>query len=285
MIEGIGCAGWRGREPDRVHCTLGRPGRPESIIRDGALDPASCPGRWNPKRSIPPETDPLSAAAALALEDAGWWRPGQEGPVTGALIAAIDGAQLLPAERFLLDLHGGRAPSPGDFLFSLPSSPAAVLGILFGLTDYQATVVGGEDVGLQALRHAMDLLELRRVDRVLLAVLSAADRSILSSPHQWVAATAGPVRSAVAWCLSPRSARPKYPVHLDLVEFPEGGWRALRVTLNRPGRKNGSLEETLRACCGFRGTAADAFSDASAWILHHAARGAFSPGARCPRPS
>lgn len=277
MIEGIGAAGWRGTRPDRSYMTLGRRGRPTEIIENCVLDPRSCPGRWNPKRAIPPETDPIAAAAALALEDAGWWRPGEGSAVAGGLVVGIDGANLLPAERFLRDLRDGRTPSPGDFLFSLPSSPAAVLGILFGLADYQATAVGGPDAGLRALRHAMDLLELRRVERVLLAVLSAADGSLFDPPHLLRQGADGQARSAVAWCLGPRAAKSKYPVEVDLTSSPEGGSEAIHVELRRPGRKNGSHGEPSRASCELRGPATQPFYDASAWILYTVTQGMAPP--------
>jgi hypothetical protein len=272
MIEGIGAAGWRWNGRDRLCITLGRRGRPGEIVAGGALDPRACPGRWNPRRAIPAETDPLSAAAALALEDAGWWRPGQGSPAAGGLVVGIDGANLLSSERFLRAIQGGSAPSPGDFLFSLPSSPAAVLGILFGLADYQATAVGGQDVGLRALRHALDLLELRRVDRVLFAVLSAADGSMLEGPHLKEESADGAGRGAVAWCLNARALEPKYPVRLEIAPA------ALRLEMRRPGQKNGSFGEPLRSSCELRGLAADAFHDASGWILYTQARGMPPPG-------
>jgi hypothetical protein len=273
MIDGIGAAAWRGSATSRTCMTLGRRGRPSGIIENCVLDPCSCPGRWNPKRAIPPETDPIAAAAALALEDAGWWRPGEGMAVPGALVVGVDGANLFPAERFLRDLRDGRAPSPGDFLFSLPSSPAAVLGILFGLTEYQATSVGGNDTGLRALRHALDLLELQRVERVLLAVLSAADGSLFEPPHLVEAGADGPVRCAVAWCLVPRGAKSKYPVEVGVTAGREEGREALHVELKRPGRKNGSHGEPSRASCELRGTATQPLYDASTWILYTVTQG------------
>ncbi len=159
---------------------------------EGTLTADAFPGRWNPRRAIPPDVEPAATAAALALEGAGWWRPGSGEACAGGLIVACDHASHVPAARFARELRDASASAvsavgPSGFLFSLPSSTAAVLGLLFGLTDYQSTVVGGALAGAQALRHALDLLALRRLKRVLLAVLS----------------TDGGERVAVAWCLDP----------------------------------------------------------------------------------
>jgi hypothetical protein len=161
---------------------------------DQALLSDAFPGRWNSRRAIPPAVEPAATAAALALQDAGWWRPGSGEHCVGALVVASDGASLSPTLQFARDLRDRPASAigPSSFLFSLPSSLAGVLGILFGLSEYQATMVGGAEVGIQALRHALDLLDLGRQRRSMVVVQSVAcgcESDPLSSPL------------AVAWCL------------------------------------------------------------------------------------
>lgn len=174
MIQGIGIAG--------------------TSATGERLVPDAFPGRWNPRRAIPPDVEPAATAAALALEDAGWWRSGSGGHAAGALVVASDGASLPPTLDFARDLRDrpASAVGPSSFLFSLPSSVAGVLGILFGLTDYQATMVGGSGVGIQALRHALDLIEVRRQMRWLVVVQSVSCDSAKDPETS---------RLAVAWCL------------------------------------------------------------------------------------
>ncbi|MBI4603799.1 MAG: hypothetical protein HY721_17730 [Planctomycetes bacterium] len=156
-------------------------------LRDGALPVDAFPGRWSPKRALPPEVEPAAAAAAIALEAAGWWRPGSGEGCAGGLVLASEGASALPAERFARALRGGpaQAVGPSDFLFSLPSTAAGVLGILFGLTDYQGTVAGEAGAGAEALKHAAEMMELGRLERALVVVLSARGVDL----------------EAAAWCL------------------------------------------------------------------------------------
>jgi len=166
------------------------------------LRPEDFPGRWNPRRALPPDLDPLPGAAAMALEDAGWWRRGSGEGCPGALVVASDRASFIPGARFVRSLREGVSPGPSDFLFALPSSAAAVLGMLFGLTDYQATAVGGPRAGRIALGHALDLLRLGRHERILVAALGV------------VPGSGPPLRLAAALCLRQGAAR--YPVEVEL---------------------------------------------------------------------
>ena len=102
------------------------------------------PGRWNPRRVLPSGLEPLVAAFAMALEEAGWWKPGLPDPVEGGLVLGSDSHSHGAAWGFARDLMkcGGAGLSPTGFLFSLPSSATALVGILFGLRGYQATVSG-----------------------------------------------------------------------------------------------------------------------------------------------
>lgn len=192
MIVGVGLA---------LPPITGMPPRPP-------LDPAAFPGRWNPRREVPSEAEPAAAAAALALEEAGWWRPGSGAGASGALVVASEHSIDGPALRFAKSLRDRRsgaaaAVGPSDFLFSLPSSVASVLGILFGLPDYQATLVGGPEVGIQALRHALDLLLLGRHARVLVVSLAGVD-----APGECAA-------SAAAWCLEAAGASGERGTRVD----------------------------------------------------------------------
>jgi hypothetical protein len=160
---------------------------------EGTLRGDQFASRWNARRAIPPDAEPAASAAASALSEAGWWRPGSGAPCAGGLVVANDGMSRDATARFARELSGawGSAPPPSGFLFSLPSSTAAVLGILFGLPEYQSTLVGPA-AGIDALRHALDLLSLGRLERALVVVGSAR----------------GAERVAVAWCLDPRSPDP-----------------------------------------------------------------------------
>jgi len=198
VIDGVGIAAGREAEDDpraRDWPSLRRQVPP--------LLPEDFPGRWNPRRALPPDIDPLADAAAMALEDAGWWTRGSGEACEGALVVASDRASFIPAARFVRSLRDGASPSPSDFLFALPSSAAAVLGMLFGLTDYQATAVGGPRAGGTALGHALDLLRLGRHERILVAALGA------------VAGPGPPLRLAAAICL--RAGDPtRYPGRVEL---------------------------------------------------------------------
>lgn len=183
------------------------------------------PGRWNARRALPAGLDPLVAAFAMALQEAGWWAPGDREPVQGALVLGTDSYPLVSAAAFAREMAdrgagsgsagGGNVGgiSPTGFLFSLPSSATAVLGILFGLRDYQATVTEGGLSGVRALAHAVDLIRLGRIRRAAVGVLSIArtdDTAHLlpgrsGAVHPLAAPEAG-LDLAVALCIEPCSA-------------------------------------------------------------------------------
>ncbi len=187
------------------------PGRSGGGSRAGAnvLSPDDFPGRWNRRRAIAPELMPLPGVAADALESAGWWQRGSGEACRGGLVVANDSGPVLASLDFTREIHASpdALVRPAGFLHSLPSTAASVLGLLFGLTDYQACVVSGALSGVQALRHALDLLALGRLDRVLVASLSVlrGEREMKSSGPSGPAADRpiepARVRLAVALCL------------------------------------------------------------------------------------
>ncbi len=170
------------------------------------LSPDDFPGRWNRRRAIAPELMPLPRVAADALESAGWWRRGSGEACRGGLVVANDSGPVLASLDFTREIHASpdALVRPAGFLHSLPSTAASVLGLLFGLTDYQACVVSGALSGVQALRHALDLLALARLDRVLvtsLSVLHGESEMKLSGPAAVRPIEPPRVRLAVALCL------------------------------------------------------------------------------------
>lgn len=218
MIAGIGIAG--------------------TATAERTLEPDAFPGRWNPHRAIPPDVEPAATAAALALEDAGWWRSGSGKHCAGGLVVAIDGASLPPTLHFARALRAGPASAigPSSFLFSLPSSVSGVLGILFGLTDYQATMVGGSGVGIQALRHALDLMELGRQTR-LMVVVQSVGCDYEKDPEL--------SRLAVAWCLDGSGGASRYGASLQCgwgVDAPNFGFVAGHQVLSPLGREQTEAE-------------------------------------------
>lgn len=214
------------------------------IHGDGFLKPELFPGRWNSRRAIPADVEPGASAVACALQQAGWWTPGSGQDVSGGLVLASDGASLEPLRRFAheLEVRPDGAIGPADFLFSLPSTAAAVLGLLFGLREYQSTGVGGEEVLVQTLGHGLDLLALGRVRRLCFVALSVREAR----------------RQAVAWCLDGEN-----PAALASVE----------VEVARPSP--GSFSSTT--CDHTISTpmpAADAFARATAWLASNPPHGA-----------
>jgi hypothetical protein len=87
-----------------------------------------------------------------------------------------DGAFLAASVRFAaaLENHKPATLSPSDFIHSFPSTAVSLLAKLYGLADYQATIVEGRFSGVRALRHAIDLLSAGRLTRVLVATLSVS---------------------------------------------------------------------------------------------------------------
>ncbi len=171
------------------------------------------PGRWDPKRALHADLRPLVAAAAAALEAADLWRPGERSaPVEGGLVVAVDHHGWGPALRFA---RAAGRPRPSDFLHSLPSTPAATLGILFGLSETQATVHTGAGAGLAALAHAADLVRTGRLARALVAGLSAVDPTITAAFGE-----AAPLRLAAALVVA-RASGPAGP-RLEVETAPPG---------------------------------------------------------------
>lgn len=166
------------------------------------------PGRWNPRRALPVEIDPLARVCATALESAGWWTRGGGEVVDGGLIVALEGVSLTAHAGFARELADDPAVlGPAGFLYALPSTAASVLGLLFGLRDHQATVTEGARGGVAALSHGIELLGLARLDRVLVAGLGLAQQKLAPGPRPLDNPSPGDVRVAAALCLEPAPER------------------------------------------------------------------------------
>jgi 3-oxoacyl-(acyl-carrier-protein) synthase len=131
------------------------------------------PGRWDPRRRIPPEVAPLAEAARQALAGLGRWEPGQVLPDLGIVIA-VDNHGERAAQRFGSALERERPCSPAVFLNSLPSTPATTLSLLFGARGYQATLNAGSRGGAAALEEARWLVSQGVVPTVLAGALSVS---------------------------------------------------------------------------------------------------------------
>lgn len=262
---------------------------PESLAR-------AFPGRWNARRELPAGLDTLVAAFALGLGEAGWWTAGEGKAAEGGLTLGSDFQSLGVARRYATDLgrSGPSGISPSDFLFSLPSSPAAILGILFGLRHYQATLTGGGQSGFQALQHAADRIALGRADRLaagaLTIVLPGMGEPLESIGHEGAAASPdGTMELAVVLCLerSEATERSRTPTcSAWFVSGPAGDGDGVP-------RDTAGLLEDLPA--GFRGLAAPSLLavlrirdrliagdevPATVSLAHRSGRGATSPPLR-----
>jgi hypothetical protein len=131
------------------------------------------PGRWDPRRSVPAQLEPLPLVACETLEKAGWLVRGSGELLQGGLVVCIDGLALAEGITLARELRNPELATvpPSKFLFALPSTGASVLGLLVGLADYQSTTAPGRLGGIQALGHALDLLELGRIERALVVAL------------------------------------------------------------------------------------------------------------------
>ncbi len=150
------------------------------------------PGRWDQRRPIHDDVRELVGAVAGALAEAGWWVPGSGAEVEGGLVVATDLQASGPSDRFGEAVASGEPVSPTDFLFALPSSAAAVIGLTLGLLDYQATICGTVGAGAQAYRHGMELIAAGELERVVVAGLTLS----------------GDFRMAVAYCIDPQRQSP-----------------------------------------------------------------------------
>lgn len=170
-------------------------------------------GRWDPRRALHEELRPLLQAAADAHARAGWG-PDPE----GAIVVGVDRYGAAPAASFQGQLLRASAapPRPSEFLASLPSTPAATLGLCLGLGGYQATLAGEEAAGGEALAHALDLLRLGRARRVLVAALTSEPAT----------GSEAPFRLGVAVCLEREAARREpWTATGDLLQAVPAGYR------------------------------------------------------------
>jgi hypothetical protein len=160
------------------------------------------PGRWSPRRAIQDDLRVVAQAVANATKAAGWWTAGQT--VDAGLVVGIDLHGWGPMSRWiasLADHSEGKTLRPSVFLHALPSTPASTLGLLFGLERYQATLDMGPLSGVAALAHALDQLTLGRLERVVVASLSAVDPAVAARLPQPLAGEVDAFRLGVALCL------------------------------------------------------------------------------------
>jgi hypothetical protein len=165
------------------------------------------PGRWNPRRPLHASLRPAAEAVAAACQAAGWWTPGSGQVVLGGLVVAVDLHGYGPALAFWDTLGAGKTLRPSSFLHSLPSTPAATLGLLFGLTDYQVTFTQAGAGGLLAAAHARDLLRTERRQRLVVAASSHVTLPVAERLHAaGLVEEPAEFRLGVAWCLEAREA-------------------------------------------------------------------------------
>lgn len=132
------------------------------------------PGRWNRNRRMWPDAGLMCHAIAQAAETGRWWRPGSGNTVNGGLVVGADLHALSPTRRFAEVVATGKPVTRAtDFLFALPSSCAAIAGIVFGLEQQQTTFTTHGMSGYRALAFGCDLLRTGRMDRVVVAALTA----------------------------------------------------------------------------------------------------------------
>jgi len=176
------------------------------------ITPDVFPGRWNPTRSFPEELEPLPRVAGQALERAGCWREGTGSVCSGGVIVGADGGFLGPSARFAHQIAARYSAniSPSDFIHSLPSTAASLLAKLYGLSDYQATLVQGPFSGVLALGHALDLMAVGRLARALVATLSVSASAVPGEGQPSMA------RIAVALCLESASGELGQEVELEV---------------------------------------------------------------------
>lgn len=148
-----------------------------SLDEQALVVPEAFPGRFSPLRGFPEVFEPLPLVSGTALLRSGLWRPGSGAVVSGGLVVGIDRLFVEPMLRFAAQVQGryGHAVSPMTFVESHPSTIPTFLGMLYGLSDYQTTVVRGGISGGLALSHAVDALRTQRLERVLV-VGASGDR-------------------------------------------------------------------------------------------------------------
>lgn len=157
--------------------------------------------RWDSRRALHPSVRGLIDALARALEAAGWWTPGQAGPLDAGLVIGADFASLAGYRRFARALDDGEPPHAPDFLFGLPSTAAAVAGLAFGFERYQATVPAEGAAGFTAVGHAIDAIRSRRLERVVVAAHTLVEPDAIPHLRAEGVDAAEPFELAVAWCL------------------------------------------------------------------------------------
>lgn len=164
------------------------------------------PGRWSKRRAIHEDLRPLAAAVADATRAAGWWTPGSGETVSAGLVIGIDLHGWGHMERWLESLARQGTDEadtlrPSTFLHALPSTPGSTLGLLFGLESYQATINTACLAGFGALAHAVDQLALGRLERVVVACLSAVEPSVAARLPELLGSAEAAFRLGVALCL------------------------------------------------------------------------------------
>jgi len=188
-------------------------------------------GRWDARRALEPSVRTLVDAVRSALESAGWWTPGDREPVPGGLIVGTDFASLSGFQRFARTLERDATWTRAtDFLFALPSTGAAVVGLALGLEEYQATLPAEGASAFAAVVHAVERLQLGRLERCVVAAHTRIDDESSALLGRGADDGAEPFDLAVAWCL----------------EADRAGARGPRVEVVAPGDAAGAVATSAR---------------------------------------
>lgn len=110
----------------------------------------------------------LCSAAKLALDDSNLAIEDRDTSKTGVVIGATLGAAQSMSEFDIQSLkEGPRYVNPMEFPNTVSNSPAAHLGIKYGITGFNTTISSGQTSSLQALNYGVDFLKMGRVNIVL----------------------------------------------------------------------------------------------------------------------
>ena len=211
----IGRGAWAGWSRDADGLRAFADDRPSTAVAALRASPGDFPGRWNPRRGLPEYADPLVSVVARALERAAWWQRGSGELVDGGLVVAVEGGSGLARSALAVDLFAGASTvRPGLFLEALPSTCASVIGLLFGLTEHQTTLIQGPGSGRAALAHAADLIDSGRLRRVVIATLTRVEEELALSE---------------GLDDNPRSPSARLAAALAIESVPEAHWSTSRL--------------------------------------------------------
>jgi hypothetical protein len=161
----------------------------------------------------------------------GVWHPGSGASCEGGLVVGTDSAFLGPSARFAHRIERGYSSSlsPNDFVFALPSTAASLLSKLYGLSEYQTAVVHGPFSGVMALGHALELMAVGRISRVVVAALSVGEESVRGSE------TPAEARLAAALYLEPETSTKGVPLEIAVQRSTSSGAEPSNTGEDGPG--------------------------------------------------